>query len=128
MVEAKFPFEFGFPPGCKRVEVKYIWFAEALYSAPESFRFGSERGYSVTLAVLQSRSGCRAHQITQPHQIVGRQCEGKHPAHSRHAAMTGLTQAGHGLEPARSPPTAHLHSLAAKATAKNRVRSFAILG
>src|SRR5216684_3830362 len=100
VVGAKFPFEFGFPPGCKRVEVKYIWCAEALYSAPESFRFGSERSYSVTLAVLQSRSGWRAHQITHPHQIVGRQCEGKHPAHSRHAAMTGLTQAGHGLEPA----------------------------
>ena len=100
MVGAKFPFEFGFPPGCKRVEVKYIWCAEALYSAPESFRFGSERSYSVTLAVLQSRSGWRAHQITHPHQIVGRQCEGKHPAHSSHAAMTGLTQAGHGLEPA----------------------------
>src|SRR5713226_5335949 len=45
-------------------------------------------------------SGGRARQITQPHQIVGGQCEGKHPPDASHTAMASLTQAGDGFEPA----------------------------
>src|SRR5216683_363283 len=35
-----------------------------------------------------------------PHQIVGGQCEGKHPTDASHTAMASLTQAGDGFEPA----------------------------
>ena len=39
-------------------------------------------------------------QVAHPHQIVGRQCEGKHPADSSGPPMPSLTQAADSLEPA----------------------------
>jgi len=45
-------------------------------------------------------SGRGGEQVAHSHEIVGRGCEGEHPADPRHAAMTGLAQEGDGLEPA----------------------------
>src|SRR5712691_12383311 len=84
----------------RRFEVKTIWYAEAVYLAIEGFRLDSGRCRSVVIAVLPPSSGSRARQIAHPHQIVGHQCEGKHPTDSSQPPMPSLTQAGDGLEPA----------------------------
>ena len=84
----------------RRFEVKTIWYAEAVYLAIEGFRFDSGRCRSVVIAVLPPGSGSRAQQIAHPHQIVGRQCEGKHPTDSSGTPMASLAQAADSLEPA----------------------------
>src|SRR5712691_2362790 len=86
--------------GMQRFEGKFTCCADSVYLATGSFLFGSGRFCSVMIAALSPCSGCHSRQITHPHQIVGGQCEGKHPADASHTAVASLTQAADGLEPA----------------------------
>jgi hypothetical protein len=47
------------------------------------------------------RSGGESGEVPDPYQVVGRSSQCEDPADARLAAMAGLAQRGHGLEPAK---------------------------